>query len=81
VLTGPVGPAPAASRHCRAALAAVILAAGTLIAMVHRSPAIALIGTMTDPHNFDVPSLAFSPSSQTLAIGDYDGRTYLWHVG
>lgn len=49
-------------------------------------PRYALIGTLTDPYATPVPSdtsagaiaVAFSPNGVTLAVGDNNGRTYLW---
>ncbi len=38
------------------------------------------IATFTDPRSNGVGSVGFSPNGTTLAVGDYDGSTYLWSL-
>jgi len=40
-----------------------------------------LAATLTDPESAGVTSVAFWPGLETLATGDFSGRTYLWQAG
>jgi WD40 repeat protein len=39
-----------------------------------------LLATFTDVGSSGVTTAAFSPDGQTLAAGDYNGKTYLWNL-
>jgi len=39
-----------------------------------------LIAILGDPHSKTVASIAFSPDGKTIAVGDWNGNTYLWNV-
>jgi WD40 repeat protein len=41
-----------------------------------------MAATLTDPNSQGgVSAVAFSPDGRTLAAGDQDSSTYLWHIG
>jgi serine/threonine protein kinase/WD40 repeat protein len=66
------------------ALAAVLVAAVAVpLALAKtwaRTPQLSgsLTATLTDPDGRLMSALAFAPRGTTLAVGDYDGNTYLW---
>lgn len=39
-----------------------------------------LVATLQSPDSGEVASLAYSPDGRSLAVGEYNGRIYLWNV-
>jgi len=75
--------------HSRGVDKAAISANGrTVAAIAHNSTSIYLwnaitrgyAGTITDPGYYDAISVAFSPDSKLLAVGDDHGATFLWNI-
>ena len=39
-----------------------------------------ITATLTNPHDKSITAVVFGPGGTTLATGDGNGSTYLWHL-